>query len=151
MKCEHLNFACQCDVNRLLPKEGEPPNRFQLDVRVTCSDCGLPFRFIGLPAGMDLNGAAVSVDATEGRFAIAPKGEVLSVIEGALREQERRRADALQATHTRHESALRYVLQFLDEYDPDRQLHPSLREQVVLALGPTAKGTHPHPVAQAGG
>jgi hypothetical protein len=30
--------------------------------------------------------------------------------------------------------ALRYVLQFLDEYDVDRKFHPSLRQQVEMAL-----------------
>lgn len=54
-----------------------------VDVRVECSDCKLPFRFIGLPAGLDLNGAAVSADAQEARLAIAPKGTVVSVLEGA--------------------------------------------------------------------
>lgn len=39
-------------------------------------------RFLGLPAGLDLEGAAVSADATEARLAIAPKGEVVTAIEG---------------------------------------------------------------------
>jgi hypothetical protein len=82
--CEHLNFSCECDVNRLPTKEGGPIERFCMDVRVKCADCGLPFRFIGLPAGLDLNGAATSVDACEGRFAIAPKGQVVSVLEGGV-------------------------------------------------------------------
>lgn len=83
-QCDHMNFACECDVNRLQEKEGGPATRFCMDVRVKCADCGLPFRFIGLPAGLDLNGASVSVDATEGRFAIAPKGQVISVMEGGI-------------------------------------------------------------------
>lgn len=81
--CLHENFACECDVNRLSSTEGGPINRFTMDVRVKCADCGLSFRFIGLPAGLDLNGAAVSVDGCEGRFAIAPKGQVVSVMENA--------------------------------------------------------------------
>ncbi|HKB35360.1 MAG TPA: hypothetical protein VKD72_02835 [Gemmataceae bacterium] len=39
---------------------------------IRCEQCGTPFRFIGLPAGLGLNGAAVSVDGTEARLAIAP-------------------------------------------------------------------------------
>lgn len=74
--CKHEDFGCECEVNRI-----EDTGRFTLDVRVKCIQCGLPFRFIGLPAGLDLNGAATSADATEGRFAIAPKGEVVSVLE----------------------------------------------------------------------
>ena len=78
-KCEHHNFECEVTVNRL-----EDIRRFSADVRVKCADCGTPFRFIGLPAGLDMNGASVSVDATEARLAIAPKGEVLSEIEGGV-------------------------------------------------------------------
>ena len=79
MNCKHLNFSCNVDVNRI-----EDIGRFVADVRITCDDCGIPFRFIGLPAGMDYNGACVSVDATEARLAIAPKGEVLSELEGGV-------------------------------------------------------------------
>lgn len=80
-ECEHLNFSCECDVNRLSSEKDGPVNRYCLDVRVKCTECGLPFRFIGLPTGIDLNGAAVSIDGTEGRFAIAPKGQVISQLE----------------------------------------------------------------------
>jgi hypothetical protein len=33
------------------------------------------------PVGMDLTGAAVSIDGQEGRFAILPKGEVMTPLE----------------------------------------------------------------------
>lgn len=75
--CDHKNFIASVEVNRL-----DDISRFTADVRIQCVDCGTPFRFIGLPAGIDLNGASVSVDGTEARLAIAPKGEVLSEIEG---------------------------------------------------------------------
>lgn len=76
--CKHESFAAEVDVNRL-----EDSGRFSADVRIACADCGLKFRFIGLPCGLDLNGAAVSIDATEARLAIAPVGQVVSVLEGA--------------------------------------------------------------------
>ncbi len=76
MKCEHLQFVCEGMVNRL-----EDTGRFQLDIRVRCEQCNTPFRFIGLPYGLDLNGAAVSVDGQEGRFAIAPSGQVLTLVD----------------------------------------------------------------------
>jgi hypothetical protein len=76
--CKHKNIETTTDISYL-----EDANRFTADIRIRCADCGTPFRFIGLPAGLDLNGAAVSADGTEGRFAIAPKSEVLSMIEGA--------------------------------------------------------------------
>ena len=76
-KCEHQNFEADVQVNRI-----EDIGRFSADVRVKCMDCGVPFRFIGLPSGVDVNSPTVSIDATEGRFPIAPKGEVLSELEG---------------------------------------------------------------------
>lgn len=77
--CNHEDFRADVDVTRL-----EDSGRFQADVRIKCNQCGLPFRFIGLPAGLDLNGAATSADATEARLAIAPKGQVVSILEGAI-------------------------------------------------------------------
>lgn len=84
MNCEHENFAAEVDVYRLPEKKGGPIKRYCADVRIKCAECGLPFRFIGLPAGLDLNGAATSIDATEARLAIAPKGEVVSVMDGGV-------------------------------------------------------------------
>lgn len=75
--CKHKNFDANVEVSRL-----EDIGRFTADVRIHCRDCGVPMRFIGLPAGVDLNGAAVSADATEARLAIAPRGEVIPPIEG---------------------------------------------------------------------
>lgn len=70
MPCQHMSFECNAQVNRL-----EDIGRFSVDIRVKCAECGKPFRFLGLPLGLDLNGAAVSSDGTEGRFAIHPVNE----------------------------------------------------------------------------
>lgn len=75
MTCAHENFAVEADVNRLSTEDGGPITRYELDVRVKCTDCGKPFRFLGLPMGLDLSGAAVSVDGKEARLAIYPAGE----------------------------------------------------------------------------
>lgn len=80
--CKHENFMADVQVNRLPEVEGGPIKNYSADVRVECADCHLPFRFIGLPYGLDLRGASVSVDGLEGRFAIAPQGEVVNAIEG---------------------------------------------------------------------
>lgn len=77
VKCDHPDFHANVTVNRL-----QDTGRFQADVTICCAQCHLPFRFIGLPAGLDLNGASTSADATEARLAIAPKGEVVSAIQG---------------------------------------------------------------------
>jgi hypothetical protein len=80
--CEHNNFDASVMVNRIQEGEGGSIIRFMADVRITCTGCGVPMRFIGLPAGMDYNSPCVSVGATEGRFPVAPKGDVLSELEG---------------------------------------------------------------------
>lgn len=75
-KCQHTNFQSFVTVNRL-----EDTGRFSADVTIKCVDCETPFRFIGLPIGLDLNGASVSVDGTEARLAIAPEGEVITALD----------------------------------------------------------------------
>ena len=76
--CKHEQFFANVDVQRL-----EDTGRFAADIRIKCIQCDTPFRFIGLPAGVDLNGAAVSIDGTEARLAIAPKGEVITPLESS--------------------------------------------------------------------
>ena len=78
MNCEHNDFFATVNVGRIQRGEGGPVYRYSADVRIVCTQCGVPMRFIGLPAGVDLNGAAVSIDGTEARLAIAPKGEVIT-------------------------------------------------------------------------
>lgn len=75
--CEHLNFACNVNVNRITVGEGGPVESYSADVTIACDSCGLPFRFLGLPMGLDPTGACVSADGTEARLAIHPKGEAL--------------------------------------------------------------------------
>lgn len=75
--CPHQSFECVCNVGRI-----EDIGRFMVDVTIKCADCGTPFKFLGLPLGMDYNSACVSVDGTEARLAIAPKGEAVPPIHG---------------------------------------------------------------------
>lgn len=70
--CTHLNFEADVAVTRL-----EDSGRFSAGVRIKCADCGVAMRFLGLPMGLDLNGAAVSADGTEARLAIHPYGEAV--------------------------------------------------------------------------
>ena len=81
MICPHMNFMADVDVARITSDDGVV-YRYSADVKVKCNDCGLPFRFVGLPVGLDFNSPTVNVDATEARLPLAPKGEVLSELEG---------------------------------------------------------------------
>jgi hypothetical protein len=80
--CQHTTFDAEVTVNRLQEGEGGPAENYMADVRIRCAECGVSFRFIGLPAGLDLRSPTVSVDATEGHFPILPRGAVLSELEG---------------------------------------------------------------------
>lgn len=78
MKCKHEQFYCNCTVNRM-----EDIERFNMEVTVHCEQCMTKFQFLGLPVGLNLNGASVSPDGLEGRFGILPIGETPSPIEGS--------------------------------------------------------------------
>lgn len=79
-KCQHnKNHRAVCVVNHM-----EDTGRFCVDLRIDCADCGHPFQFLGLPLGLDLSGAAMSVDGQEARLAIAPVGTVPQPMDRAL-------------------------------------------------------------------
>lgn len=75
--CKHEQFEAKVAVHRL-----EDSGRFSADIQIICVACKEPFRFLGLPPGIDLNGATVSVDGTEARLAIGPKESVASFLDG---------------------------------------------------------------------
>lgn len=54
----------------------EDTGQYMADVSVRCADCGQPFRFLGLPLGLNMNGAAMNVDGLEARLAIMPADRV---------------------------------------------------------------------------
>jgi hypothetical protein len=77
MKCKHEQFEAKVDVNRL-----SDSGRFCADIKIKCLQCGEYFRFLGLPCGIDLDGAAVSADGTEMRVAIGTNETVANIIDG---------------------------------------------------------------------
>ena len=67
--CDNYKF---CTEESALPKL---PKGTCADIRIECAQCEKQFRFLGLPGGVDINGASVSVSGTEARLAIAPVDE----------------------------------------------------------------------------
>jgi len=65
--CDHNDFTAAVEVQHLIDVM-----KWVLEIQVTCQQCGMMFRFLGLPQGVDLDGAAASVDGTEARLSIAP-------------------------------------------------------------------------------
>jgi hypothetical protein len=75
-KCKHKNFAANVVVNRI-----EDNGRFNADIKINCADCGESFRFLGLPCGLDPNGACVSADGTEARLAIGTDETIANILD----------------------------------------------------------------------
>lgn len=65
--CDHRNFAAQVEVGVV-----EGSGQFMASIEIQCDDCGRPFRFLGLPSVLDLEGPAVDLLGTEARLAIEP-------------------------------------------------------------------------------
>lgn len=70
--CDHGEFQIEGQVTRIEDETFEVVTGFQLDVAVRCCECNTRFKFKGLSVGIDLHGAAMSIDGVEGRFAIEP-------------------------------------------------------------------------------
>lgn len=68
--CLHEVFISNVAVTRLV--DPSQPLDFHADVTINCEQCGCKFRFLGLPGGFHMKGAAVSFDGTEARLAIEP-------------------------------------------------------------------------------
>lgn len=64
-----MNFSASVGVARL-----EDSGGFMTEIRVQCAECGLPFQFLGLEPGLDMQGARVSIDGLEANIAIVPQG-----------------------------------------------------------------------------
>jgi hypothetical protein len=70
--CQHIRFQCQANIGRLSHEDGGPITGYCAEITVKCSECGLPFRFIGLEAGNDPFLPRVSIDGTELRAPLEP-------------------------------------------------------------------------------
>jgi hypothetical protein len=84
--CQHHAFSSAVRIARL-----EDSGRFMAEIRITCSERGTPFQFKGLPPGLNLNGATVSIDGLEANIAIAPDDKAMSpmqqMMHGDVRKQ----------------------------------------------------------------
>lgn len=73
--CDHLNFQASVSVCRL-PDDNDPCKvvGFAADIKINCFECGLPFQFVGLPAGVSITNSKpmVSLDGKEIRVPLKP-------------------------------------------------------------------------------
>lgn len=65
LPCPHLHFAANVAVNRIADPPDSPPTAYIADITVDCADCGEPFRWTGVRAGLSFNHPMVSVNEEE--------------------------------------------------------------------------------------
>lgn len=70
--CPHLNFRADVEVARLERHEGNEVRDYLAGVRITCADCGRPFRFVDQRFGLSLSEPTASIDRLELRVPIEP-------------------------------------------------------------------------------
>lgn len=72
--CPHLNFMANVAVNRIGEAETTDglPRAYMADITVCCEDCGEPFRWCGVQAGLSFAHPMVSVDELEMHAPLRP-------------------------------------------------------------------------------
>jgi len=61
--CQHMQFTADVVVDRVTDDAGRPRN-FVAEVTIRCQDCGEPFHFVGVEAGLSFHRPTVGVGAT---------------------------------------------------------------------------------------
>ena len=69
-ECTHEDFHARVAVGRILDV-----GKFVADVTIKCADCGEPFRFVGVPAGISYDHPMISIDGLELHAPIEPEIE----------------------------------------------------------------------------
>jgi hypothetical protein len=88
--CDHLNFQASVSVCRLTA-DTDPNNivGYAADVKIHCADCGLPFAFTGLPAGISMTNSSpmVSIDGKELRVPLKPSSDPVDQVVSLMNKQ----------------------------------------------------------------
>jgi hypothetical protein len=69
MSCNHEHFEADVIVNRFA---GKDPMQFAAEISIRCTECGLPFHFIGFERGLSFHQPLINLDGTELRLPILP-------------------------------------------------------------------------------
>lgn len=69
MSCEHFNFHTIVKVIRIVTPDGM---EYSAEVSIKCTDCGVPFKFLGLQVGLSFQKPMVSFGDQELRAPIIP-------------------------------------------------------------------------------
>lgn len=71
--CRHEDFVSHSRAIRV--EESEPGSstvRYRVELDVMCQECKMPFVFVGLKPGYNVNGPTTDVDGVELRIPIKP-------------------------------------------------------------------------------
>lgn len=74
--CKHNKFKVDAQIARL-----EDVEKFQLEIKVHCIECKMPFQFVGLKPGLNLVGSAMSFDGLQAFLAILPSDKIASPVQ----------------------------------------------------------------------
>lgn len=72
MACAHESFVVNADITRLTDTDNGPVTGYSASIRVNCDQCGLAFRFMGLPFGSHFAEPRLSADSEELRAPLEP-------------------------------------------------------------------------------
>lgn len=78
--CAHMEFAVAAAVARLTDGEDGPVRNFVAEIKISCKQCGSPFRFIGAPTGYAFKHPTCDVPATTLHAPIGPGERTLAEI-----------------------------------------------------------------------
>ena len=80
-ECKHMTFSATVSVARI-----EDVGAFSAELKLVCQDCGIPFKFLGMPAGSSSKHPTTSFGGEEARLPVAPMtGEDDAAIVKALK------------------------------------------------------------------
>jgi hypothetical protein len=74
--CEHSSFVSNANVYRLTDTDTGPVTGYSVELKVSCSDCRMPFGFVGVEQGVSTYRPMVSFDRKELRAPITPAEEL---------------------------------------------------------------------------
>lgn len=78
-KCLHENFKAVVSVTRLSDVEGGEITNYAADIKIKCDQCGKPFEFVGVSAGLSKKHPTTNIDSTELRAPIRPSEGKIAV------------------------------------------------------------------------
>jgi len=70
--CQHKEFHANVEVNRITRGEDGPVYAYMADLKIHCVQCGIVFRFKGMPAGLNWERPTCSFLRDEARLPIEP-------------------------------------------------------------------------------